>query len=305
MSTAVDLSGQRVLVTGAAGFIGSWVCRHLHAAGAVVTGTTRGEPPPDTPALTWRRLDVQDHAGLERTIDELAPDGVIHLASRVTGSRDPSHMLPMFATNLGSSVHLLSAAMRVGARVVLAGTMEEPFPGESVDTAPRSPYAASKWSAAAYARMCGHLWDLDAIVLRPSMVYGPAQGDLSKLVPHVITSLLRGEVPRLASGRRMTDWVHVADVADAFVAALGAASPAVPTVDVGSGERHSVRHVVERLAAIIDSGVAPAFGALPDPPSEAGRAADLDAAAAVLGVRARIMLDEGLRDTVAWYAARA
>jgi nucleoside-diphosphate-sugar epimerase len=299
----MPLTGRDVLVTGAGGFIGGHVCRRLVEAGATVHGGVRGALPAPAPGIAWMPLDVLDPAALERAIDELRPYAVIHLASRVTGSRDPSHVLPMFDTNLASTVHILNAALRVGARVVLAGTMEEPFPGEPLDTPPRSPYAASKIAAAGYARMFGRLWGLEAIVLRPSMVYGPAQADLGKLVPHTVVSLLKGEAPRLASGRRVSDWVDARDVADAFVAAIAVASPAVPTVDVGSGELHSVRHVVERLVALVGNGVEPVFGAIPDPPDEAGRPADLETAARVLGWRAAIDLERGLRDTVAWYAA--
>jgi UDP-glucose 4-epimerase len=302
----MSLATKRIVVTGAAGFIGSHVCQRLVAADAVVYACTRG--PVDhasvSTGIEWRALDVLDAFEIKRAIDEVRPYAVIHLASRVSGSRDVAEVLPMFDANLASTVHLLSAALEVGARVVLAGTMEEPFPGEDLETPPRSPYAASKWAAAAYVRMFGHLWGLQAAVLRPSMVYGPGQSDLTKLVPHTIVSLLRKEPPRLASGRRVSDWIHAQDVADAFLAAVEVASPRVPTVDVGSGELHSVRHVVERITEIVGNGVEPVFGARADPPDEAGRPADLETATATLGWRAAIGLDQGLRETVAWYSAQ-
>lgn len=299
------LRDRRVLVTGAGGFIGDHVCRRLVRAGAEVHGSGRGAPPrAGAEGVAWSRLDVTDEAAVRRLAGDLRPEVVMHLAGRVSGARDPAQALPMLRANLAGTVHVLAAAHAVGARVVLAGSMEEPFPGEPVDVAPRSPYAASKWAAAAYARMYGLLWSLPVAVLRPSMVYGPGQADETKLVPHTILAMLRGEAPRLAGGRRLSDWVHVSDVADAFLAAPAAAGPRAPTVDVGSGEMASVAEVVERLAAIIAPGVAPAFGARPDPPREAGRPADLEGAAAVLGWRARVGLEEGLRDTVRWYRER-
>lgn len=302
----MSLAGRRIAVTGAAGFIGTYVCRRLIAVDAVVHACAR-RPVHEDAALAgveWRELDVCEANGIKRMVQEVRPYAVIHLASRVSGSRDADQVLPMFDANLASTVHLLSAAREVGARVVLAGTMEEPFPDQGIETPPRSPYAASKWAAAAYARMFGHLWGLHAAVLRPSMVYGPEQRDLTKLVPHTILSLLRNESPRLASGKRMSDWIHAQDVADAFLAAVEVASPAVPTVDVGSGELHSVRSVVERIAEIVGNGVEPRFGALADPPDEAGRSADLEKAYETLGWRAGIGLDEGLRETIAWYSDR-
>jgi nucleoside-diphosphate-sugar epimerase len=252
----------------------------------------------------WRTVDVRDPDALGRLVAEGRPSAVIHLASRVSGSRDVTEVYPMFQANLASTVQLLGAAEEAGARVVLAGSTEEPFPGASLETPPRSPYAASKWSAAAYVRMFGHLWGVRGAVLRPSMVYGPEQMDVRKLVPYTIVSLLGGEPPLLASGRRMSDWVHVSDVADAFVAAIDVASPAVPTVDVGSGEFHSVRHVVERITEIVGNGLEPVFGARPDPPDEAGRPVDLEAAAAMLGYQPAFSLESGLRETVEWYSAQ-
>lgn len=300
----MSIAGKSVLVTGASGFIGTHVCRRLLAAGASVVGCRRRPADSAADAVEWRTVDFRDPDALGRVVAEVRPYAVIHLASRVSGSRDVAEVYPMFQVNLASTVQLLGAVEEVGARVVLAGSTEEPFPGASLETPPRSPYAASKWSAAAYVRMFGHLWGVRGAVLRPSMVYGPEQKDVRKLVPYTIVSLLRVEPPRLASGRRMSDWVHVSDVADAFVAAIDVASPAVPTVDVGSGEFHSVRHVVELIAEIVGNGLEPVFGAHPDPPDEAGRPVDLETAAAILGYRPAVSLESGLRDTVEWYSAQ-
>jgi nucleoside-diphosphate-sugar epimerase len=300
----VSIAGKSILVTGASGFIGTHVCRRLLAAGASVVGCRRRPAGSAPDAVEWRTVDVRDPDALGRLVAEVRPYAVIHLASRVSGSRDVAEVYPMFQANLASTVQLLGAAEEVGARVVLAGSTEEPFPGASLETPPRSPYAVSKWAAAAYVRMFGHLWGVHGAVLRPSMVYGPEQMDVRKLVPYTIVSLLRGESPRLASGRRMSDWVYVADVADAFVAAIDVASPAVPTLDVGSGEFHSVRHVVNRITEIIGNGIEPIFGTRPDPPDEAGRPVDLEKASETLGWRAGIGLDQGLRETIAWYSNR-
>lgn len=300
----MSIAGKSILVTGASGFIGTHVCRRLLAAGASVVGCRRGPAGSSADAVEWRTVDLRDPDAVGRLVADVRPYAVIHLASRVSGSRDVAEAYAMFQANLASTVQLLGAAEEFGARVVLAGSTEEPFPGASLETPPRSPYAASKWAAAAYVRMFGHLWGVHGAVLRPSMVYGPEQMDVRKLVPYTIVCLLRGESPRLASGRRMSDWVHVSDVANAFVAAIDVASPAVPTLDVGSGEFHSVRHVVERLAAIVGDGIEPLFGARPDPPDEAGRPVDLETAAAMLGYQPAVSLEAGLRDTVEWYSTQ-
>jgi nucleoside-diphosphate-sugar epimerase len=115
----------------------------------------------------------------------------------------------------------------------------------------------------------------------------------------VVASRLRGEAPKLSSGRALADWVYVDDVIDAFAAAATADGLAGATLDLGTGTLTSVRAVVEELAAIVDGGVEPAFGVLADRPLEVAVAADTATAAARLGWTARTSLRQGLERTVA------
>ena len=124
---------------------------------------------------------------------------------------------------------------------------------------------------------------------------------ISKLVPYVTRALLRGESPKLSSGTREVDWVYVDDVVDAFVAAGVAPDLAGRTIDVGSGELVTIRALVEQLVALVDRGIAPQFGALPDRPLEQVRRADVARSRALLGWRPRTPLADGLARTVEWY----
>ncbi len=285
-----------VLVTGAAGFIGRHLLERLGALAWPVTGVSRtGDG-----GLGVRAVDLADAAACEALLHDTRPDVVIHLASVVTGSRAVEAVAPTLSANLVSTVHLLTAAWRSGVRrVVLAGSMEEP--GSSP---PHSPYAASKAAAALYGSLFRNLYGLEVVHLRIHMVYGPGQRDLSKLVPSVIASALAGRPPEVASGRRRVDWIYVADVVDAIVAAATVDPAPGVTVDVGTGTLHSVREVVEQIVRAVDPSLAIAFGAVADRPHEVEPVADVDAAASMLGGwRAAVPLEEGLRRTVA--AARA
>ncbi len=298
-----SLSGQRVLVTGARGFIGAHLCRALVALGSSVHGTSR-QPivTADPTGMRWHSLDLGDATGVSELVERLRPDVVFHLASAVTGARDLGQVLPTFNANLASTVHLLAAATRVGCqRFVQAGSLEEPEPGEV--TAPASPYAAAKFAASAYARMFHQLYATPVVLARLFMVYGPAQNDEKKLIPYLIRSLLAGESPKLSSGTRPVDWIYVDDVVAGLLRAAVVDGVVGQRVDLGSGALVTIRAVVSELYAQLAPDQTPPFGTLPDRPLEQVRVAQADATHSLLGWHARTPLPEGLAKTIAWYRA--
>jgi nucleoside-diphosphate-sugar epimerase len=225
----------------------------------------------------------------------------MHMASHVSGARTVDAVLPTFHDNLSSTVNVLVAAHEVTCeRVVLAGSVEEPEPAPHLSV-PHSPYAASKHAAGAYGRMFHALYGLSVTTLRVAMAYGPGQGDLNKLVPHVITSLLKGEAPILSSGDREVDWVYVDDVVDAFVCAATAPGVGGLTLDVGSGSLVTVRRVVELLFALVAPDVTPQFGGLANRVLEQVCVADVEATSSRMDWRPQVGLLDGLSRTIDWY----
>jgi len=291
-----DWSRTRVLLTGATGFIGSHLAGRLDSLGAQVHAVSR-QPPDD--GRFWHAADLGDAGAVAELVGSTRPDVVFHLASAVTGARDVGLVLPTMQANLASVVNLLTAVAGTGTSVVLAGSVEEPRDAEPV---PQSPYAVAKWAATGYARMFHRLWGVPVTVLRVAMVYGPAQPDVTKLLPYVTLSLLRGEQPRLSSGTRLVDWVYVDDVVDAFILAASTGKAAGQVVDIGSGVQTSIRNTVELVARTVGGDAVPRFGAIGDRPLDNPQLADPGPAAEVLGWRAATPLDEGVRRTVAWYA---
>jgi UDP-glucose 4-epimerase len=288
----------RVLVVGASGFLGSALYTRLTAHGLdALVGTSRsGDGVPDGADAV--ALDITDEAAVQRTLDKIRPDTVFHVAGHVAGARDIDIILPSLQANLVGTVNVLVASARAGMpTVVLAASHEEPEPHEG-DPVPRSPYAAAKFGASAYGRYLHRIHGLPVVNLRITMGYGPAQRDRRKLVPYVVDSLQRGDPPRLSSGARLVDWIFEDDIVDAFLAAATRPAAAGATVDVGSGELHSVRSVAEHLRDLIDPSLTLEFGALDDRPMERSKEADVETAERVLGWSAVHTLHEGLRRTV-------
>lgn len=295
------ITSQRVLVTGASGFIGSQLCDRLQQSGAELHAVSRSGLPGRDSGLRWWRADLSELAAVSEILNAVKPDVIFHLASHVEGARDPGLVLPTFRSNLMSTVNLLTVARDIGCRrIVLTSSMEEPAP-EDADAAPSSPYAAAKSAGTAYARMFHAVFQLPVVILRVFMVYGPGQRDIRKLVPYVTLSLLRGESPKLTSGVRPVDWIYVGDVVEALLAADRTPGLDGKTVDVGSGQLTRVRTVVDHLVRLINPQAQPMFGVLPERPLEQIRVADTATSKALMSWGPTVLLEEGLRLTVDWF----
>ena len=294
--------GTRLLVTGAAGFIGCHVCRRLSAYDLQLHATSRRDAPRHAGGPTWWQADMADLAAATRIFSAVKPDIVVHLAGMTGGRIDRDLVLPAYHSLATSTANVLVLASEHGCRrVVLFGSLNEPVPSREAPI-PTSPYAAAKWISSTYGRMFHALYGTPVVNLRPFMTYGPGQAR-DKLIPAVTLSLLDGKRPRLASGRVRGDWVYIDDVVDAFIIAV--ATPGIEglTFDLGTGSLTSQRALVDRLLAIMGTHIVPEFGAIPDRPREQEIVADTAPALERLGWRATTSLEDGLRKTAAWYRA--
>ena len=309
---------EKVLVTGARGFIGSQLCRRLVVSGVELHAVSRRPPAdvvawwqsiggdvsdaPRVAAIRWWNVDLIDLQATRELIRTVLPDRTYHLASLVTGSRNLEMVLPILQNNFVTAFNLLLATAEYGTgRLVLAGSFEEP---DDQDPVPCSPYAAAKGAASGYARMFRALYQTKVVTAKISMVYGPGQADLTKLVPYVTTAFLRGERPKLSSGIRLVDWICVDDLVDGLIACAHASSADGRTVDLGSGELCSIREIVRQLRDLVPGAPEARFGAVPDRPLERLGKADVATSYELIGWKPSTTLQAGLRRTVDWYKNR-
>jgi UDP-glucose 4-epimerase len=300
VSVELSLSGRRVLVTGATGFIGSHLCERLVVEGAQVHAVSRRTIDGSGEGIRWWRCDLVNLDSVRELIRLVNPDIVFHLSGHVSAAPEIANVLPTFHGLLASTVNLLTTLTSESrcSRIILTGSLTEPPPG-SVDTPPSSPYAAAKWAGLAYGRMFHSLYGAPVVMTRPYMVYGPRQHK-SKVLPYTISSLARGIPPSLASGTWSADWIYISDVIEGLIRAATFGDVLGCTIDFGSGVLTPIKEVVGRIVTLMRSPLDPMYGAQPDRTSEVIRAADVKSTHARLGWNPAVSLDQGLSMTIQW-----
>lgn len=290
--------GSKILITGASGFIGSHLRRTLVQLRADVHAVSRARHPKDE--VHWWQANFADIGAVRNLLNHIRPEIIFHLSGHVTAAPNLEFVLSTFDSHVVSTVNLLTAATQIGCdRIVLTASLTEPQ-SNCANAIASSPYAAAKSASSAYGRMFHALYKTPVTIVRPFMTYGPMQ-DPQKIIPYVSLSLLRGQVPQIASGRWQADWIYIDDVVDGLLAAASVSDVEGCTLDLGSGVMIPVRDVVDCIVKLIGSRIKPSFGALPDRPAEEIRAADMTYAQEKIGWKPAISLDDGLARTVGWY----
>lgn len=313
------MTRMRTLVTGAAGFIGSTLVDRLLADGHTVLGVddlSRGRLANLEDALAHGAQFVEADlvsADLNQLLAEHTPEVVFHLAAQIDVRRsvaDPQHDVTV---NVVGAVRLAEASRRAGVRKIvntssggsIYGSLADCPTAETAAVDPASPYAASKVAAEVFLNSFRHLYGMDCSHIAPSNVYGPRQDPHGEagVIAIFIQAMLAGEPTRIfGDGTNTRDYVYVDDVVDAMVRASGTS---------GGGERFNVGTGVETSDRSLHTAAAAAVGS-PDLPTFAPqRLGDLarsclsaDKAHRVLGWRARVDLDAGLRRTCEYFRAR-
>jgi nucleoside-diphosphate-sugar epimerase len=294
-----ELSGRRALVTGASGFVGRWLAMRLNEVGADVHGLGRNLSRMPSGIRGWA-VDLRHFDAVRAAMDAIRPEFVFHLAAFVTARRDRGLIRPMLEHTLLGTVQLLHAVADMQCRrVVLVSSAEAPL---DAVTAPKSPYAAAKASAELFASMFHHVYGLPIVTLRPTLVYGPGQPH-DKLLPYIITSLLRGGEPSLMNPDRICDVLYVRDLVDALCLAAVGTDINGKAIALGSGTRLSIGDLAQRVAGLCSKCCSHA-PSLSRPVNESDLVVDTEPAFRLLSWRAQWTLHEGLCATLPAYAPR-
>lgn len=315
------------MVTGGAGYIGAHVVRAFQQAGippVVLDDLSSGHRPFVPDDVPFVQASILDTETVTRALAEHDVQGVVHLAGFKYAGVSVDRPLHTYAQNVTGTAHLLDAMAGQGVDAIVFsssaavyGTPDVDLVTEETDTRPESPYGESKLIGEWLLRDQGRATGLRHTSLRYFNVVGSGTPDLYDTSPHnlfplVLDALTQGRTPRVngtdyptPDGTCVRDYIHVADLADAHVAAARALADGrslEPVYNLGSGDGVSVQQIMTAMADVTGIPFEPEVG--PRRPGDPARiVASGELAARDLGWR----MTHTLRDMVAtaWEARQA
>lgn len=297
---------KKVVITGAAGFIGSNLSRHLSSKGCAVIAIdnlTSGTKENLDPKATFHLLDIRD--------DKIVPilcgsDAVFHLAAKTSLPDCMNHPQEAASVNVVGTLNVLEAARLAGVpKFIYADTSAEyegvhQFPTPEDFLRPISVYAASKHGGATFCESYRELYGMDVTMLRYFNVYGPAQ-DWRRVVPPVMSAfiirMLQGERPVIyGTGEKRRDFIYVDDVNAFHSQVLENPASKGRVFNVGTGVNFSVNQIYDLIEGILKTGLRPVYR--PDLAGEASMTLADITESKRLGWKPTIDIQAGLELTV-------
>jgi nucleoside-diphosphate-sugar epimerase len=303
---------QRVLITGASGFVGACLARDRLAAGDDVHLLLRGPGSWRLADLdgqyTAHLADVRDGPGLAAAVRSARPEVVYHLAGHGTLPWQKDRLEILSANLLGTANlldaldgHDYEALIQVGSSSEY-GHKDGPMRADDRPV-PRTAYGVSK-AAATLLCQAEALRGRPVVSVRIFSAYGQWE-DPMRIASYVMGCYLRGETPRVTSGRQPRDFIYADDVVALLTAAAKRPQCQAQILHAGTGVRQTVRDLVEAVAAVCGCGVRPEYGAEPSRQDEPDTwVADIAQTVELTGWRPRHDLRSGVERLWEWYRRR-
>lgn len=295
----------KVLVTGAAGFIGSYVVQALvreKYSVIAVDNLSTGKRSNLATDLPFYELNITD-IDLEDVFQNERPDYVIHLAAQSSVLNSMNKPMEDCQANLVGTLNILRFAKLYGVKkCVFASTAAvygNPTTLPIVEDSKLSTisfYALSKLSAEKYVQLYEKLFDLKSCILRFSNVFGPMQA--GGVITSILNRILNGDDPVIFDGSQTRDFIYVEDVATACVQSLVTAKTGI--FNISSSTEISIQQVYEELSELTGVETNPIYESLRDGEIERSVLSN-EKAITTLGWKPTYSFVEGLKETIQYY----
>ena len=230
----VDLEGERVLITGATGMVGSWLVKELIKRGSMVVALVRDV---DYQTEFYRSGDylqtaivngsLENFSTIDRAINEYEIDTVFHFGAQTIVGAAYREPLQTFESNIRGTCHILEACRRhqdLVERIVIASSDKAygianklPYT-EDMPLKGCHPYDVSKSCADLLAQTYSHTYNMPVAIARCGNIYGGGDLNWSRIVPGTIRSLLNNQRPIIRSnGKYIRDYIYIKDIVDAYL----------------------------------------------------------------------------------------
>jgi UDP-glucose 4-epimerase len=314
-----ELRGQRVLVTGGAGFVGASTVAELLRIGAMVTvlddfftGLRENLPPPG-PNLTIVEGTVVDESTVRSLV--VAADYVIHMAARniIISTKNPRED---FATNIGGTLNVLMAARESGVRRVVYTSSASVYGNsrylpinEDDATNMLSPYAVSKYGGENYCKAFFESYDLPVTCVRYSNIYGPMQrpeNPYCGVVAKFFANAMANKPPVIhGDGEQTRDYTYIADAVEATLLATVSSRADGQVYNVGTGRETTVNHLADTIIRITGKNLRPQYLDKRDIDNIRRRVLNIEKSRRELRWVPEMTLENGLRATHDWLLREA
>jgi CDP-glucose 4,6-dehydratase len=253
--------------------------------------------------------DLRDADAVDRAVAGRV--SVFHVGSQTIVCRARRSPLETFEVNVRGAWNVFEACRSLGTKGVVFASSDKAY-GASPELPYREdfplrgayPYDASKAAADTIARSYAAAYGLPIAVTRFANIYGGGDLNFTRLIPETVAAVLEGRRPQIRSdGSPERDFLHVDDAVAAYLAIADALEGAAGEAFNAGGERpHSVREVVDLIAAASGTGIEPEYHGSGSPAGEIDRQfVDSSKLRELTGWRPRVELEDGLRRTLAWY----